>query len=112
MVDPGETPMAAAVRELAEETGYTGGVWQELGTVSPNRRSTPTGCTRSTPTTWSSPRSPPLEDGEHLTVDTATLDEIQAKLLVGEIEHASSSSPSATRVPAVPAREDRRGLSV
>lgn len=36
MVDPGEDPLAAAKRELAEETGYTGGTWRYLGAVEPN----------------------------------------------------------------------------
>lgn len=36
MVDPGEEPLAAAQRELAEETGYSGGDWSYLGAVEPN----------------------------------------------------------------------------
>ncbi len=36
MVDPGEQPLAAAQRELAEETGYSGGDWSYLGAVEPN----------------------------------------------------------------------------
>lgn len=36
MVDPGETPLAAAQRELLEETGYSGGTWSSLGAVEPN----------------------------------------------------------------------------
>lgn len=36
MVDPGEGSLAAAQRELAEETGYTGGDWSYLGAVEPN----------------------------------------------------------------------------
>lgn len=36
MVDPGEDSLAAARRELEEETGYTGGEWQYLGAVEPN----------------------------------------------------------------------------
>lgn len=31
LVDPGETPLAAAVRELDEETGYTAREWKSLG---------------------------------------------------------------------------------
>lgn len=31
IVDPGETPLMAAQRELAEETGYIGGEWKSLG---------------------------------------------------------------------------------
>src|SRR5512143_3113116 len=36
MIDPGEDPCAAAARELAEETGYTGGTLELLGKVAPN----------------------------------------------------------------------------
>ena len=33
LVEPGEEPEAAARRELSEETGYTGGGWEELGSL-------------------------------------------------------------------------------
>ena len=36
VVDPGETPLQAAQRELSEETGYEGGDWQLFMTLSPN----------------------------------------------------------------------------
>jgi len=36
VIDPGETPLEAAKRELSEETGYGGGEWQLFMTVSPN----------------------------------------------------------------------------
>lgn len=34
--EPGEKPLAAAQRELMEETGYGGGEWEELMIISPN----------------------------------------------------------------------------
>ena len=36
LVDPGETPEAAARRELLEETGYQGGDWELLGAMEPD----------------------------------------------------------------------------
>lgn len=36
LVDPGEAPAAAALREMEEETGYRGGVAEPLGWVHPN----------------------------------------------------------------------------
>ena len=35
-LEPGEDPCAAALRELKEETGFTGGEWQELMVIAPN----------------------------------------------------------------------------
>lgn len=36
VIEEGEKPLEAAKRELLEETGYAGGVWQEWLTLSPN----------------------------------------------------------------------------
>ncbi len=36
IVDPGESPLEAAVRELAEETGYAADDWSSLGSIEPN----------------------------------------------------------------------------
>ena len=36
MIDPGETPLEAAKRELLEETGYGGGTFLPLPVISPN----------------------------------------------------------------------------
>ena len=36
VMEEGETPLEAARRELLEETGFGGGEWRELMTISPN----------------------------------------------------------------------------
>lgn len=36
VIDPGETPLEAAKRELLEETGFGGGDWELFMTLSPN----------------------------------------------------------------------------
>jgi 8-oxo-dGTP pyrophosphatase MutT (NUDIX family) len=36
LVDPGDTPKKAAVRELSEETGYRAKKWMKIGAVNPN----------------------------------------------------------------------------
>jgi 8-oxo-dGTP pyrophosphatase MutT (NUDIX family) len=36
VIDPGETPLQAAQRELMEETGYGGGEWHTMPPISPN----------------------------------------------------------------------------
>ena len=43
-VEPDETPLVAAQRELTEETGYTGGRWTLLGRVRPNAASQDNWC--------------------------------------------------------------------
>ena len=36
VIEPGETTLAAAQRELLEETGFTAGRWEKLGDINPN----------------------------------------------------------------------------
>ncbi|MEL7061717.1 MAG: NUDIX hydrolase [Acidobacteriota bacterium] len=88
MVDPGEEPAATAARELREETGYTGGVPEQIGLVHPNPAIQDNECT-----TWlirDALPTHPLEpdDGEHLRVVTRPLAEIPDLVQRGKISHS------------------------
>lgn len=88
LIDPGEDPVAAAARELAEETGYTGGTYELIGTVAPNPaiqgNTLYTVVARGVRLT----QAPTPDDGEVLAVETATRDECRRYLRDGAIEHA------------------------
>lgn len=88
MIDPGEAPIAAAARELAEETGYTGGTLELIGRVAPNpailNNTLFTVLARGVTLT----QAPTPDAGEVLEVSTATVAECQRYLRDGEIDHA------------------------
>jgi 8-oxo-dGTP pyrophosphatase MutT (NUDIX family) len=88
MIEPGEDPVAGAIRELAEETGYTGGAAELIGRTAPNpaifNNHLYTVLIRGVRLT-----QPPTPDaGEVLAVDTASLAECQRMIIHGEIDHA------------------------
>jgi 8-oxo-dGTP pyrophosphatase MutT (NUDIX family) len=88
MIEPGEDPCTAAARELAEETGYTGGTLELLGKVAPNPaiQSNALYTVLARGVALTGPASP--DDGEVLSVETASLAECQRRLVDGEIDHA------------------------
>ncbi|MCP9487339.1 MAG: NUDIX hydrolase [Gaiellaceae bacterium MAG52_C11] len=87
MLDEGEAPLAAAKRELAEETGLHGGEWRELRQIHPSP-----GILREPVTIFLADR---LEEGERKLEDTEKIDvvrlavpELEARL--GELEDAKT----------------------
>lgn len=87
-IEPGEDPCAAAVRELVEETGYTGGTAELIGKLAPNpaiqNNALYTVLVRGVAQTV----EPTPDDGEVLTVETASFADCQRRILDGEIDHA------------------------
>jgi ADP-ribose pyrophosphatase len=83
LVDPGESPAAAAARELAEETGYT-------GTLRPAGRFDTNGYSTEVRHVYvcadaSKSESPHPDAGEHLEVMTRSLPDLRTMLRDGEM---------------------------
>jgi len=93
VIDPGETPLEAAKRELSEETGYGGGEWQLFMTVSPN----PTNHTNLSYTFLATGveklSEQHQEETEDIHVDIFTLDEVRELLETGQIIQCLQVAP-------------------
>lgn len=93
VVDPGETPLQAAQRELSEETGYEGGTWELYMTLSPN----PTNHNNLSYTFLArgveKRREQHQEPTEDIHVDIFTPDEVRQLLQEGEIIQALHAAP-------------------
>jgi ADP-ribose pyrophosphatase len=88
MVDPGEEPLTAARRELAEETGYTDGNWQYLGAVEPNPAIHDHLCHHFLATEVRCTKEQALTGGEAIRVELMTPSAVIAAVRRGEIRHA------------------------
>lgn len=93
VIDPGETPLEAAKRELSEETGFGGGEWELFMTVSPN----PTNHTNMSYTFLARGveklSEQHQEASEDIHVDIFTRDEVKELLESGQIIQALHSAP-------------------
>jgi len=88
MVDEGEEPLAAAARELVEETGYTARAWRKLGTVAPNP-AIQNNWLHSYLALDAEPTSAPRPDGnEVIALETVPLSDVRTLLRDGRIDHA------------------------
>lgn len=88
MVDPGEDPLTAGVRELAEETGYGSEQFQLIGTVTPNPAILNNRC-HTALVEGASKRGPcALETHEEIAVRRVPLDDIAGLIRDGHIHHA------------------------
>ncbi len=88
MVDEGEDPRAAAIRELREETGYVADTVVQIGAVSPNPAIFDNRCTTFLALNARRRFEPALDGTEDIVCEEKTIDEIDRLIDRGEITHA------------------------
>jgi 8-oxo-dGTP pyrophosphatase MutT (NUDIX family) len=88
MIDSGETPAQAAIRELREESGYAGDAPVLLGVVTPNPAFLNNHCYTYLLENCRRIGEPELDRGEDLEVSTRPLREIPGIIDSGAIDHA------------------------
>jgi 8-oxo-dGTP pyrophosphatase MutT (NUDIX family) len=92
MVDPGETSLEAAQRELTEETGYSGGDWSYLGSVEPNPAFHDHLCHHWLAENVVRTQEPTPGRGEHIAVELMSEQTMTAAVQSGELKHALALS--------------------
>ena len=88
MVDPGEEPCTAAIRELQEETGYVGTKVMALGVVHPNPAFMNNRCHTFLVENVIKESEQNLDSGEDIEVFTTPLAAIKTRIADGTITHS------------------------
>ena len=88
LIDDGESPLEAGVRELREETGYTGDPAIHLGTVEPNPAFINNRCHTYLVENCVRTHELALDEGEDIEVSTIPLATVGKEVSSGEIGHA------------------------
>jgi len=88
MVDDGESPLEAAVRELEEETGYTASAWRSLGSVAPNPAIQNNRLHSFLALDARATSGQRLDTSEVIAIDVVPLGDVHAMLRDGRIDHA------------------------
>ena len=92
MVDQGEEPLAAAQRELVEETGYTSKKWSYLGAVEPNPAFHPHLCHHFLAEDCMRTQATNFGEGEEIEISLLTCDEVKAAMQDGSLKHVLALS--------------------
>ena len=90
VVDAGESPRETAVRELLEETGYTAGNWQSLGSVESNPAFMNNHCHFWLARDVVKTDSQSLDGGEDIGVHELSLEELETAIADGRMRNSLS----------------------
>ena len=93
VIDPGETPLQAAQRELSEESGYGGGTWELFMTVAPNPTNQSNRSYTFLATGVERLSEPHAEATEDIHVDLFAREEVEELLRTGQIIQAMHLAP-------------------
>ena len=100
LIDQGEDSKSAAIRELAEETGYTGGKWIYLGSVEPNPAFHTNLCHHWLALGVEKTEEPILDPGEDIEVETVSFSDLRKLIAAGQVGHVLALS-ALSRVPQI-----------
>jgi 8-oxo-dGTP pyrophosphatase MutT (NUDIX family) len=88
VVDGDEAPLAAAMRELQEETGYVSTRWEQVGYVTANPAFMTNGCTTFLALDATCERAVSFDEHEELAVELVPEASLHELVERGEIDHA------------------------
>lgn len=88
VIDPGESPLEAAARELREETGYVAAQLELIGSVAPNPAFASNTCFTVLARDCTLVGEQELDEGEDIEVELFGPERLEAALAAGEIRNA------------------------
>lgn len=88
IMDAGETPEQAAIRELKEETGYTSANWKYLGWVETNPAFLNNLCHQWLALDVVKTSAPELDEGEEISVAELSLEEVRFEIEQGNMRNS------------------------
>lgn len=88
MIDPGESPLESAKRELLEETGYKSENWKKIGMVHPNPAIMSNNCYTFLALNCKRVSEPNFDSTENIETFFCSSDEIKKYITEGSITHS------------------------